>query len=353
MRSEQVFKSVQVLRGISPKEFMETMGFFAASLSLNCTDCHGSASASDWANYATDTPLKQTARRMILMVNAINGANFGGARSVSCYTCHRGSQKPKVIPSLAAQYAVPPDEDPDEVEPLPGARVTVTPEQILDRYLQAVGGAAGAGKLTSFTGKGTYEGYDSDFTKVPFEIYAKAPDMRATVTRMSSGDATATYDGREAWLASPIDLVPVPLLRLAGADLEGARLDAQLAFPGQIKQSMTDWQGGFPAVTIDGRTADVIQGRMPGGSRIKLFFDKQSGLLVRYARYTETAVGTVTTHVVYSDYRALPGLGVKIPFEWQVTWVDGQSTISLTSVQPNAAIDAARFSRPTPPPATR
>src|ERR1041385_4408527 len=88
--SEEAFKNVQVLRGIPVKEFMETMGFFSASLSLNCTDCHGDASASDWSQYATDTPLKATARRMVLMVNALNKANFGGARSVTCYTCHRG-----------------------------------------------------------------------------------------------------------------------------------------------------------------------------------------------------------------------------------------------------------------------
>src|SRR6266567_9465293 len=97
--SEDAFKNVQVLRGIPVKEFINTMGFFAASLSLNCTDCHGSASASDWANYATDTPLKIRARQMITMVKAINDANFGGRPFVTCYTCHRGSQKPKAIPS--------------------------------------------------------------------------------------------------------------------------------------------------------------------------------------------------------------------------------------------------------------
>ena len=140
--SEQAFKNVQVLRGIPVKEFMETMGFFAAALSLNCSDCHGEASGSNWANYADDTPLKQTSRRMILMVNAINRANFGGAPAVTCYTCHRGSQRPKVIPSLAQQYAAPPDEDPDEIEPNPVVRVTMTAEQILDRYIQAIGGAA-------------------------------------------------------------------------------------------------------------------------------------------------------------------------------------------------------------------
>ena len=88
---------------------------------------------------------------------------------------------------------------------------------------------------------------------------------------------------------------------------------------------------------------------MADGTRVKLYFDKASGLLVRPPRYARTAVGTVPTHVVYSDYRALPELGVTVPFNWQVTWVDGQSTINLTSVQPTVPIDAAKFSKPTPP----
>ena len=49
LMSEDAFKNIQVLRGIPVKEFMETMGFFAASLSLNCTDCHGEESAGDWS----------------------------------------------------------------------------------------------------------------------------------------------------------------------------------------------------------------------------------------------------------------------------------------------------------------
>jgi Photosynthetic reaction centre cytochrome C subunit len=347
--AEEVFKNVQVLRGIPVKEFMETMGFFSASLSLNCTDCHGDASASDWGKYATDTPLKNTARRMINMVNALNKASFAGRPSVTCYTCHRGSQRPKVIPSLEAQYGEPLPDDPDEVEPLPSVRSAATAEQILDKYLEALGGAAALAKLTSFTAKGTYEGFDSDLTEVPIDIYAKAPDLRATVVHMVGGDVTSTYDGREAWVAEPGDLAPVPLIQLVGANLGGARLDAQLSFPGQIKQLFTDWRVNFPAVSIADHPMQVVQGLTRDGTRVKLYFDKSSGLLVRQTRYSPTAVGTVAARVDYSDYRVLPGLGVKIPFSWQVTWVDGRSTIKVTSVQPNVAIEAAKFAKPTPP----
>ena len=345
--SEQAFKDVQVLRGIPVKEFMETMGFFAAALSLNCTDCHGEASGSSWARYADDTPLKRTTRRMIMMVNAINKTNFGGAPNVTCYTCHRGNQRPKVIPSLAQQYSAPPDEDPDEIEPNAAVRVTMTAEQILDRYVQAIGGAAAA-RLTSFTAKGTYEGFDSDFQQVPVDVYAKAPDMRATIIHMRVGESITATDGREAWAAGPPDLTPVTLMPLVGASLDGARLDAQLAFPGQIKQVLTDWRTGFPPLTIDNNPVDVIEGRTSARGRVKLYFDKKTGLLVRSVRYSRTAVGTVPITVVYSDYRDVPGLGVKVPYKWEVIWTNGRGTYNITSLEPNVAIDASRFGRPMP-----
>ena len=82
--SQDVFKNIQVLRGIPVDEFMGTMGFFAASLGLNCVDCHTPESLENWARFGDDTPRKNTARRMILMVRSINQANFGGMPLVTC-----------------------------------------------------------------------------------------------------------------------------------------------------------------------------------------------------------------------------------------------------------------------------
>jgi outer membrane lipoprotein-sorting protein len=53
-------------------------------------------------------------------------------------------------------------------------------------------------------------------------------------------------------------------------------------------------------------------------------------------------------HFEYSDYRDVAG--VKIPFHWEQTWTDGQSTTQLTEVQPNAPIDDAKFGKPAPAP---
>jgi photosynthetic reaction center cytochrome c subunit len=342
--AEDVFKNVQVLKGISVDEFMATMGFFAASLSLNCTDCHISESSGDWARYADDTPLKRMTRMMVQMVNTLNKGSFGARRAVTCYTCHRGTTQPKVIPNLAEQYGVPPPNDPNEIEILAQAPATLSADQILDRYIQALGGSERLAALTSFAAQGTYEGFDTELEKVPVDVFAKAPGQRTTIVHTLRGDSTRTFDGRAGWIAGPGK--PVPLLTLTGKDLDGLKLDAELSFPAGIKQALGRLRTGFPKAAIGGREVQIIQGTGAGGSRVKLFFEKESGLLVRVVRYTETAVGVVPTQTDYSDYREVAG--VKMPFHWTVTWTDGQSTTELSGVQPNVRIDAAKFAKPAP-----
>ena len=157
LMAEDVFKNVQVLKGIPVKEFMNTMGFFSAATNLNCIDCH-SAQSESLEGYAIDTPRKQMARKMLLMVNALNQSSFAGQRKVTCYTCHRATDRPEAVPSLLDQYSIPED-DPDRVEVIVGGPAQtvkrITADQILDKYLQAIGGAPQVAKLTSFTAKGT------------------------------------------------------------------------------------------------------------------------------------------------------------------------------------------------------
>ena len=343
--AEDVFKNVQVLKGIPVNEFMETMGFFSASLSYNCTDCHVQDSLSSWAKFADDIPAKRMARQMIQMVNAFNKANFGGRRVLTCYSCHRGASAPKVIPSLAEQYGVPLD-DPNEVEIIDKNPTDLTPEQVLNKYIESVGGEQRLKTLNSYTAKGTYEGFETDNLKVPMELFAKAPGRRTLIVHARLGDSTTTFDGRTGWISGADK--PVPVLELPrGDDLDGLKLDADLSIPADLKQSLSQWRVGFPPVAIEDRDVIVVQGMAAGRSRVKLYFDKQSGLLVRQVRYANTVVGTVPTQIDYSDYRAVAG--VKIPFKWISTWTDGRATIELSDVQPNIPIAEARFSKPAPP----
>jgi outer membrane lipoprotein-sorting protein len=229
------------------------------------------------------------------------------------------------------QYSVP-TEDPDRIEIVTDGPKEPTADQILDKYIGALGGPQRLAGLTSFIAKGTIEGYDTYHVKVPLEIYAKAPDQRRMVYHTQNGDSVTVFDGQKGWMAA-VDK-PLPLLALLpGAELDSAKLDADLYFPGGIKRALNQWKTGFPVTTIDDKEVNVIQGTGAGGSRFKLYFDAKTGLLLRQLRYA-------------SDYREVAG--ARMPFKTVVTWTDGQSNILFTDVQPNAAIDAMQFARPAP-----
>ena len=339
--AEEVFKNVQLLRGIPVNEFLETMGFFSASLNMNCVDCHAEEAGGDWARYADDTEKKQITRKMILMMRGINQSYFGGKRIVTCYSCHRNSNAPIETPNLAEVYGTPPPPDPVEIQQVPNSP---SADQLLDKYLQARGGAQRLTGFTSFVGKGTYQGY-GESEKIPLDIFVKAPDQLSTIIHRAAGDSVTSFDGRSGWIASPAANSPITMIAMTGGDLDAAKVDANLFFPAQIKQALSKWRVGFPTA-IDDRDAQVIEGTTARNVPIKLYFDPESGLLVRQVRYIDTPVGFNPTQIDYADYREVSG--IKVPFRWTVTWLDGRSTYELTELRPNVPIEAAKFAKPAP-----
>jgi outer membrane lipoprotein-sorting protein len=248
-----------------------------------------------------------------------------------------------VTPNLSTLYAERPTEVPDIIAQGPAAPAV---EQVLDKYIQALGGAQRLAALTSFIAVGTSVGYGPEGDKRAFEVFAKAPGQRTTITHTLDGDSTTVYDGRAGWIAAPHR--PLPLVTIAGDELDGLKLDADLSFPARIKEALGQWRVGSSA-TIDDREVHVVQGTGAGGAIATLYFDTASGLLVRQVRYVRSPVGRIPTQIDYADYRDVSG--IKMPFRWTVIWLDGQDTVQLNEVRPNVSIDPAKFAKPAPAPA--
>ena len=337
--SENVFKNIQVLKGIPVDEFMGTMGVFTTSLSLCCGNCHTGAGTSN-PKWEDDPPRKKIARNMIKMVKTINDTNFGGRPVVTCWTCHRGQLSPAVTTPLDFAYG-------DSVPVLPDILPRATSggptlDQVFARHIQAIGGQAAADALTSYVAKGTSLLF-GEVNGNPSEIYAKATGQVATFVHQQEGDVVRAFDGTNAWWQIPLTVTPQ--YQLNATLQEGARFDAAMAFPWKIRGFFTNWRVSYPT-TVDGTEVDVVQGSTPGGMIGTLYFDKKTGLLKRYVRYANTMVGRIATQVDYSDYRAVAG--VQMPFKFGYAWVSERDDWTLTSYAPNVAIDAAKFGRPDP-----
>jgi hypothetical protein len=319
--------------------FFDAMGMFAASMGDDCTYCHVKESVFKHELFAQATPRIQKARQMIVMMQAMNKQYFGGQPRVTCFTCHRGSFSPVSAPRLSLQYG-PPDDDPNVIDFPTNERMTA--DQVFDRYYTALGGPGALAKVTSFTAKGTYSGFDTGHVQVPVEIYAKAPNMRTWIVKMFDGDSYRVFDGARGWFAGPD--APAPIVTLVSGNLDRARIEAAVAFPATIKQLYKQWRVGRTA--IDDADVAIVQGSTPGLLPVNFYFDNKSGLLVRVVRWNETPVGPVPTEIDYRDYRAVAG--IQMPFEWTASQTYMQMTVKLTDIAPNVAVDASRFVQPPP-----
>jgi photosynthetic reaction center cytochrome c subunit len=359
--SDQVFKNVQVLKGIPVDDFMGTMGLMSAAIGYDCSECHIGA-GTEKVNWAADNGKKVIARRMVTMVAAINRDNFQGRQVVTCWSCHHGRDRPATTPAMEKVYGEASLESDDVITQAPGQP---TAESIIDKYLQAVGGRERLDSLKSYIAKGSSVGFGGFGGGGHVQIFAKFPDERTTLIQFDAstgrGDSVRAYDGHAGWIKTPLAVLTD--YELTGGELDGAKLDAELSFPGQIKRVLTNLRVGLPTTISDlpgpssqtaneaktssmqDRLVNVVQGTGPRGSVATLYFDQTSGLLLRVLRYGNTPIGRVPTQVDYDDYRDVGG--IKIPFRLTFAWLDGRDAIQLSEVQTNVPIDAARFARPT------
>src|ERR1022692_2550110 len=301
-KAEEQFKNIQVLKGVPAEQIFPTMQFVTASLGVECEFCHVQN-----AFEKDDKKNKQTARKMMEMMFAINKDSFEGHREVTCNSCHRGSASPQAIPAVMT-------EEPKEAalkepvgEPRPAdAKENTGPsgEQLLEKYVQAVGGAATIDKVTSRVMKGTI---DFGGKSLPIDIYSKDPEKRISFTHMPEGDSVTAFNGNEGWLGTP----GRPLREMHGSDLDGASIDADLHLATHFKTMFSEVRVRGTEKVGD-HQAYVVVGQREGKPPIRLYFDEQSGLLVRLVRFGETALGWLPTQIDYGNYR--PTKGVKIPY---------------------------------------
>lgn len=325
--AEQVFKNIQTLKGIPADQLQPSMQFISNALGVQCTFCHVQG-----AFEKDDKKAKLTARKMIEMQMAINKTHFEGHEVISCNSCHHGAESPAAIPSI-------PDEEPKHVEAVRGEGAALpTADQLIDKYVQAVGGADAVKKITSRVEKATISFGSEHF---PVDVVAKAPNKRSTIVHTPNGENVTAYDGQGGWLGNP---GRQPVRDMSAQDADIASLDAAFYLPVDMKTIFSQFFVRPTTDKIDGHDVYLLVGTRQGKPPVRFFFDKESGLLLRTMRFTETPLGRNPVEVNYADYRSEGG--VKIPYQWTVARPLGRFTIQVNEVQQNVPVDDAKFQKP-------
>ena len=332
------FKNIRILKDMRADQLIPAMQFMTASLGVDCEYCHV-----EKAFDKDDKKTKGYARHMMEMMFNINKENFDNQRWVTCYSCHQGSPHPPSIPAITTK-----EKSPIKMaEEGQTASATGYPEavKLLDAYLAAVGGADALQRISTRVAKGTVTAFGDQ--KMAVDIYAKAPNQRVSVMHVKEGESITAYNGKVGWLS-----VPGRVHMMNAQETLGARMDADLAFPANVKGLYLKWETK-PGEKIDGQETWLVIGEREGEPPLRLYLDQKTGLLERLVRYVDSPLGYNPTQIDYADYRIADG--VKLPYRWTVARPGNKFTVQVDELKQNVPVDAARFAvppQPGPPPAT-
>ncbi|HEY0380153.1 MAG TPA: c-type cytochrome [Pyrinomonadaceae bacterium] len=338
---EQTRKNIQVLKGLPDSQLFTVMNFIRTSLGVNCAYCHVNSGGDKWEWEKDDKPTKVIARKMMQMQFALNQGNkdiFGATGGVTCFTCHRGQTRPQVMPTLpqpAPEGGAAGEAKPEPTAPLP------TVDQVLDKYVQAIGGDAAFRKLNTRVMKGTHVTFDG--TSIPLETYQAAPDKLVSMLTTKAGPIGSGYNGKVGWSRNQRGI-----REMSGAQLEMMRRASD--FYADVKPRET-----FPNLTAVGREklgdreTIVLASKVSDTRTEKLYFDAQTGLLLRILAITQTLLAPIPEQTDFEDYREVDG--VRLPFTIRQSFVDPWVgwTRKYTEVKHNVAVDATKFDPPSLP----
>jgi hypothetical protein len=333
--TDQFYKNIQVLKGMQADLMQPTMQLMEIALGVHCVYCHDdNAQRRD-----LDTkPQKAVARRMIQMVADINRTQFAGRNVVTCITCHRGSTKPDTL--------LPYNEEEGRVTRAVQGQ-TPTVDQLIDRHAAALGGAENLKKISSRVLKGTVVNYGhldqvhqerAYTTRTPIEYYFKGADKRQVVQKNIGGDNFSTFSGTSGWnKANPA----AAAVDMRADQLEVARLESIVAAPEQIKQLLTDLRVEGEE-KVGANSTWVVSGRAKMLPVVKLYFDKESGILLSTLYQQQSNYCCHVFRIDYQDY--WPVSGVRMPSRWTVNGPRQAILVyEINDVQVNTAVEDSRF----------
>lgn len=325
--AEQVYKNIQVLKATPADQLTASMQFMSSSLGVHCDHCHV-----EGAFEKDDKKPKQKAREMMKLVADLNQNDFKGDRGVTCYTCHRGSLRPRRTPAVLDD-----DSTPRRTVTASSVPPAAPSQSVFNNVLRAAGGSAALEKIGSEIETGSMD--LGNGVRFPIEIFLKKPGMRSTVVHFPNGDTVEVENGDAGWSAVP----GRPLHAMSLQEVKAAWEDANPVFLDHLQQKFADLRVQSDR-EVDGRKVTVIRASNLNEPPVRFYIDQQTGLLVRIVHYVESPLGRNPTQVDYSDYRDVAG--TKQPFHWTVSQPQGHFAVQLDKIEVNVPVADSRFAKP-------
>jgi len=201
-----------------------------------------------------------------------------------------------------------------------------------------MGGQAAFDKITTRTARATIEIPDMGISG-SMTMTEKAPNKSLVVVEIAQMTVREGTDGNVAWDENP----QTGLREKTGLELAEFKR-------GSIFNIETKLKTAYPKMnvtgrdTVNGRPAIVIDAVPDQGSPVKIFFDSETGLILKQAGSRETPEGAITFESFYDDYRTVDG--IKQPHTLRQVTSRFTSVIRITEMKHNVPVDDALFRKP-------
>jgi len=325
--AEQVYKNIKVLTGLPAQELDGVMEFMSASMGVGCTHCH----TNSWASDAKSTKL--ATRKMIVMTRNLNKESFSGNPAITCYTCHRGQHNTEPQPPI--DIAVSPA--PDVTLPANKSAALPSTSEVIERYIRAVGDEAAIEKLKTRVSRGaeTTTNRMTPPQTFPIEIIQAVPDKLLIIRNNPRGATAEGFDGSKGWTKDVGGQ-----REMTGKELAVTKREADFFRYLKIKETYPRMRV-LAKEKIGDREAYVVGATSRDDDRERLYFDAQSGLLVRRYVSFKTAFGSIPEVMDFEDYRE--SSGVKLPFTIKWSRPPFGFVRTFTEIKLNTLVGGARF----------
>ncbi len=214
-------------------------------------------------------------------------------------------------------------------------------DDVLNRYIEAIGGEYAVRAVTSRTVKASFEIPDAGLSGTT-EIYAKAPNKYLTIIGGIAGLSTRSgFNGSYGWSKEATG----ELREITGAELEGVKRDA-------LFYKELDFREIYSGLSIrgkeklKGRDVIVVEAALPEGGSDLLYFDAETALLVRTDINREGQQGAMAIETYFEDYREVDG--ILIPFTLRQSSSAINLVIRVKEVRHNVQIRDSIFDPPAP-----
>src|SRR5271155_2386475 len=217
-------------------------------------------------------------------------------------------------------------------------------DQVLDHYVQAIGGRAAWLKLNSRVSKGSIEIPAMNNLTGTVEIHEKAPNFMLAVINLGGAAFEQGFDGSIGWSDNPQN----GLRELSGGELDDARREADFYHALDLRKNYTK-------ITVTGiervneHDTYAVEAARADGAPDKMYFDMQSGLLVRSVKHRYTPDGVSEFQADVEDYTEVDG--VKLPFTVHQSGANAAFVIHFTEVHHNLQLTDGQFAKPPAEPA--